>query len=245
MNVRQINVLIVDDEPMALAQARQKVSIFVNDEKIHTSGNSVEMMRILKSSPIDLAFLDMEMPDTDGFSIVDYIRRTQPKTKYVFLTGHTELGAKSYDYEPLDFLCKPVEILRMEKTFQRFDRSRSENRYAADQIALESTAGFVLISPSDILYITRENRKNVIYCRQLSHVMKNSLEELEMIFGEFDLFRCHQSFLVSLPHVTSVVQADFGKTYWAILDNDAKVPVSRNRYHALREVIAQRGTQFL
>ena len=245
MNVRQIHVLIVDDEPVALAQARQKIALFVNEEKIHTAGNSVEMMRILKSIPIDLAFIDMEMPDTDGFSVVDYIRRTQPNTKYVFLTGHTELGAKSYEYEPLDFLCKPVEILRMEKTFQRFDKCRCENRYAKDQIALESTAGFVLISPSDILYITRENRKNVIYCKQLSHVMKNSLEELEMIFSEFDLFRCHQSYLVSLPHVTRVVQADFGKTYWAILDNDAGIPVSRNRYHPLREVLARRGTQFL
>ncbi len=108
---------------------------------------------------MDLVFIDREMPDTDGFSIADYVRDIQPKAKCVFLTGHTELGAKSYEYEPLDFLCKPVDILRLRKTFDRYERTRSAGGPATEQIGIESTTGFVLLSPADILYITRENRK--------------------------------------------------------------------------------------
>ena len=195
--------------------------------------------------PSELPFIDMEMPDTDGPTIANYIKSTQPKTKYVFLTGHSELGAKSYDYEPLDFLCKPLNTLRLQKTFERFEKSRPDYRFLKERIALESTSGFILISPADILYITRENRKNVIYCRQLSHTVKSTLDELEIIFSDFDLFRCHQSYLVSLSRVTQVIHADFGKTYWATLDDGSRVPVSRNRYGAMRERLERYGTYFL
>lgn len=122
---KPIQVLIVDDEPICLEQSRQKIALYVGEEHICTAQNAVEVMEILRNTAVDLAFVDVEMPDTDGFSIIEYLRSTQPGAKSVFLTGHTELGAKSYDYEPLDFLCKPLDTLRLKKTFERFERSRS------------------------------------------------------------------------------------------------------------------------
>ena len=245
MEKLRINVLIVDDDPASLKQSMESILLFVEEDKIHTAMNSVQVMRVLQSVPVDLAFVDIEMEDVDGFTVAGYIQSAQPKARYVFLTGHTELGAKSYDYEPLDFLCKPVNALRLQKTFERFEKSRTPKRGGCKQVAIESTAGFVLISPADILYITREGRKTVIDCGAQRYTVKNPLEELELIFGEFDLFRCHQSYLVSLPHITSAAQADFGRTYWAILDNGSRVPVSRNRYADMRRRLGEYGVHFL
>lgn len=239
------NILIVDDEPASMEQSRQLIELYGEKERIYTASNSVEVMRVLQSVPIDLAFVDIEMPDNDGFTIAGYIQSAQPRTKYVFLTGHTELGAKSYDYEPLDFLCKPVNALRLQKTFQRFEKARAQERNAMDQIAIESTSGFVLISPAEIMYVTRENRKIIAYCEKQSYTVKNSLDELELIFNEYGLFRCHQSYLVSLRHVTGVAQSDFGRTYWAILRNGQRVPVSRGKYAAIQARLRERGVQFL
>ena len=245
MNQVEANILIIDDEPASMEQSRKMIALYVSENRIYTAANSVEVMRILQSVPVDLAFLDIEMPDNDGFTIAGYIQSTQPRAKYVFLTGHTELGAKSYDYEPLDFLCKPVNALRLQKTFQRFEKTRVRNPNAMEQIGIESTSGFVLISPAEIMYITRENRKAIIYCEENSYTARNSLDELELIFGEFDLFRCHQSYLVSLRHVTGVTQSDFGRTYWAILRNGQRVPVSRGKYAAMQEQMRGYGVQFL
>ena len=241
---RRINVLIVDDDPIAREQARQDISFFVEETRIRTAGNSVEMMRILKTEPIDLAFLDMEMPDIDGFTIADYLTKTQPKTKYVFLTGHTELGAKSYEYEPLDFLCKPVNMIRLQKTFDRFDRDRvpSETR---GQIALETPNGFVLIDPREVLYIARDNRKAVIHCTNGKYTVNNTLGELELMFGDYDLIRCHQSFLVALKHVMSAEKAGFGRTYQAVLDTGETVPVSRGQFADLKAQLTGRGIRFI
>ena len=197
---RKINVLIVDDDPVAMEAARSAAALFVDEKRILTASNSVEMMRILTTTPIDLAFLDMEMPDTDGFTVADYLVKVQPKAKFVFLTGHTELGAKSYEYEPMDFLVKPVSVMRLQKTFERFDRQRS-SAPSAGRIAVETSMGFVMIAPDDILYISRDSRKAVIHIGKREYVVNNALTELELMFEDHDIIRCHQSFLVSLRHV--------------------------------------------
>lgn len=185
------------------------------------------------------------MPDTDGFSIIEYLRSTQPGAKSVFLTGHTELGAKSYDYEPLDFLCKPLDTLRLKKTFERFERSRSPGRQSREQVALEGASGFVLVSPCDILYIAREGRKAVIHCKTENHMVPYALDELETIFSDFGLFRIHQSYLVPLERIGRVMRSEFGKTYSATLTDGTQVPVSRGKYGALREHLAAEGIQFV
>ena len=237
---RPINVLIVDDDAVAIAEAKRYISLYVDEQRIYQASNAVEMMRLLSTIPMDLAFLDMEMPDIDGFTIADYLARVQPKTRYVFLTGHTELGAKSYEYEPIDFLCKPVNVVRLQKTFERFDRLRGI-RPTQEQIAVESGNGLVLISPREIRYISRSNRKTVIHCAEESHIVKMPLSELEITFADYDLVRCHQSFLISMAHVASVEKSSFGRTYAAVLDTGEKIPVSRGQYLELREKITEKG----
>lgn len=234
----KIKVLIVDDESVSLQQSKEKIELYVPANQIYVASNSIEVMRIIKSVPIDLAFLDVEMPDTDGFAVADYLAEHQPKAKYVFLTGHVELGAKSYDYEPLDFLCKPMDAMRLQKTFERFERSRSKETHREEKIAIEMTTGFVMVRPSDIAYITRENRKSMIYCNKEQFVAKNTLDELEVIFSDFDIFRCHQSYLIPLGRIKSVKQSEFGRSYYAVLDSAEKIPVSRGKYVELREAIA-------
>ncbi len=264
---RKINVLIVDDDEMARKQSAQKIGLFVEPEFIYMASNSVEIMSIVKRVPIALAFLDLEMPDTDGFFVAGYLKENQPKAKYVFLTGHAEFGAKSYDYEPLDFLCKPLDVMRLQKTFDRFDKTRQEEKRSKKKIAVETSSGFVMISPDEIWYITREHRKSVIYCKGnennrnsskndsgngdnrnanvQSYTAKGSLDELELIFSDYGIFRCHQSYLVPLKKIERVMQTEFGRSYWAILSEGEKIPVSRGRYSELRQAMAESGVQFI
>ncbi len=237
---RAINVLIVDDNAAAIAQAQQNIAFYVEEQRIYRATNAVEMMRMLSTIPMDLAFLDMEMPDIDGFSIADYLAKVQPKTRYVFLTGHTDLGAKSYEYEPLDFLCKPVNVLRLQKTFERFDRVNGA-RPAQEKIAVETGDGLILIPPQEIRYISRDSRKTVINCADKNYVVKMTLAELEIMFTDYHLIRCHQSFLLALDHVASVEKATFGRTYSAVLDTGDVIPVSRGHYPVLWERLTEKG----
>lgn len=245
MEMEQLQILVLDDEPMALLESVQKLCLYIPEHNIHRASNAVETMRILKTLPIDIAFIDAEMPDTDGFTVAEYIKDTQPKTQIVFLTGHTELAAKSYDYEPLDFLTKPVDALRLKKTFDRYLARKIPQTKAQERIAVETTTGFVLISPEDICYIAREARKTVIHCASGDYAVRYSLDELETTFEEFDLFRCHQSYLVPLKGIVSVTQSDFGKTYYACLSDGQRIPVSHNKFSTLKRQLKDWGIHFI
>jgi DNA-binding LytR/AlgR family response regulator len=103
----------------------------------------------------------------------------------------------------------------------------------------------MLIAPADMRYIVRENRKAKLYCKDGSYVLNSALDELELILGEYGLFRCHQSYLVALSCITGIQKSEFGKTYLAILADGTKVPVSRQRYGALKQRLLQDGVPFL
>lgn len=240
MGEYDINVLIVDDDRSSLEQSKAKVGLYVPADRIFLAADSVEIMGVIKSIPVDLAFLDLEMADTDGFSVAEYIRENQPGARYVFLTGHVELGAKSYDYEALDFLCKPLDVMRLQKTFDRFARAGRGQLRREEKIAIDSAEGLVMIRPDEVRYITRENRRAVLYCGEERHVARSGLDELELIFDDFGWFRCHQSYLIPVDKVRQVRQAEFGRTFCAVLDTGDKIPVSRGRYGALREAMTER-----
>lgn len=245
MNPKKLQVLLIDDEPASLEASRTKLALYLPPENIHIAANAVEVMRIMNTLPIHLAFVDVEMPETDGFTIVDYIRRQQPNTQIVFLTGHAEMGARSYDYEPLDFLSKPLDVLRLQRTFERYDRRCNARPEQLEQIALDGAKGFLLISPAEIRYVAREGRKNVLYLQDMTHEVRTSLDELELMLEDYGFFRCHQSFLVAISQIRSVTQADFGRTYTAHLICGEKLPVSRGKFPLLREELEKRGVYFL
>jgi len=245
LNIRKLKILLIDDEPYSLAASRAKLAMYVDEENIHTASNAVEVMRVMSSIPVNLAFVDVEMPETDGFTITDYIRRSQPSAQVVFLTGHVELGAKSYDYEPLDFLSKPLDVLRLKRTFEKYENSMTRRDESHMKLALEGTSGFILISPAEILYIAREGRKTMLHLENEAREVHSPLDELELMLGEYDFFRCHQSFIVPLRQIRSVAQSDFGRTFTAQLLCGESIPVSRGKMPLLREELNQKGIRFV
>ena len=167
-----------------------------------------------------------------------------PGLPYVFLTGHADFALESYEYEPVDFLTKPVDIRRMERTFEKVRKKAGAPR--KEKIAVRSGADYLFLEPDQILYICKEKRKVQIHRKdgeicQTSH----TLEELERIFLDYHFFRCHQSFLVPLANIQAVGASRFGQTYEAKLEGGTSVPVSRSRYGKLKEEMERQGLSFL
>ena len=245
--MKQINVLIVDDDEHSLRLSLRAMEQLVEPTCIHCAQTAAETMRILENEPVELAFLDIDMPDTSGFSIADYIRAHTPQVKYVFLTGYVDFAARSYDYEPLDFLTKPIDLMRLRKTLERYEARGQQSRdYAKDRIAVDTSEGFVLLSPEEVSYIGKEMRHIKLHCRSgQTYTVRHSLDELEAVFSDFGFFRIHQSYLAPLSNITSVRTSAFGKTYEAVLSNGTALPVSRNKYQQLRSFLVSRGIQFI
>ena len=103
---RKINVLIVDDDPVAAEAARSGIALFVDEKRIMTASNSVEMMRILTTTPIDLAFLDMEMPDTDGFTVAEDGTVSSDELGTGTVSYRSDLKLTTIRFEKTNFLCE-------------------------------------------------------------------------------------------------------------------------------------------
>ena len=241
--MNQISVLIVDDDKNSLHLSYSAMSQLVAPEYIHCAENAAQTLEILKSQKIDI-----DMPDTNGFSIAEYIRDNQPHVKYVFLTGYVDFAVRSFDYEPLDFLTKPIDLMRLKKTLDRFaaHNQPSTSDYSRERIAVDTSIGFVLLSPAEISYIGKDKRAIKIHCTNgVEYIVRRTMDEMESVLSDFGFFRIHQSYLVPLNNIISVRSAMFGKTYEATLNDQTCLPVSRDKYRKLRSFLMNRGIHFL
>lgn len=242
MSWEKLDILLLDDEEDSLYLSREAIANYVSKEHIHCAKTVEEAIAVLKNQTIQLAFLDIELTHGNGFTLTEYIHRNYPSVVVVILTGHVDLGARSYDYEPLDFLTKPVDVLRMERTFERYEESRTKQRGPSFRIMIETGSGFALLDPGDIQYISKEQYYVEIHCQnENTYKVNYSLDRLEAMFAGLDFFRMHQSYLVPAARIVRVQSARFGNSYEAILDDGTFLPVSRAKYAKLKEYISARS----
>ena len=245
MNLQKTRILILDDSPEALEQSRRTAMNFVPEANITATTGAAEAMRLIEEQAVDLVFLDVEMQETNGFSVAGFIDGKKNGVKYVFLTGHAEFAMDSYDYNPIDFLTKPIDIVRMRRTFEKFEAAVSPVGPSKRRIAIDTNGGLVLFGARDISYISRENRSALIHSGTKSYKVGYSLDELETIFSDFGLYRVHQSYLVPLSRIVGIQPDEFGRTWWAVLSDGKKVPVSQKKFPLLKTALAEYGIRFV
>ncbi|MCI9614324.1 MAG: response regulator transcription factor [Dorea sp.] len=236
-------VLLVDDQPLAAEDSAAALKHYVPGEQIIYVDNAADAMKALKERPVSLVFLDIEMPDMSGFALAAHLEAEHEGVPYVFLTGHADFAVESYEYEPVDFLTKPVDTARLGRTFERVEKKTSPS---AGKVAVRTGQDYVLVAPKEISYICKEKRKIWIRLKDgREYQSAVSLDELEQIFGDYGFFRCHQSFLIPVGDIRQVSSSMFGQTYEASLEGDTVIPVSRSKYARLKEELKLLGIPFV
>ena len=150
-------ILLVDDQPAAAADSVAALENYVDPDQILFARNAEQAVHILESRTVSLVFLDIEMPETDGFELAAYLEEHHKGIPYVFLTGHVDFAAESYDYEPVDFITKPVDVERLGRSFEKVSKKISADR--AEKVAVRTGQEYVMIKPRDIRYFYKERRK--------------------------------------------------------------------------------------
>lgn len=229
-------VLILDDEEASLELSRRAISRYIPENAIYTAATVEAAMDILREKHIELAFLDVELRSSDGFTFCQYIHREYPAVTVVILTGHVDFGAKSYDYEPFDFLVKPVDTLRLERTLTRFTKRKKEE--STSNLVISTNTGFAILNTEDILYVVKNGNLCHIHCVNGDiHRVAYTLDKLESMLDGKRFFRTYQSYLVSVTQIRQVRSTSFGTSFEAVLKDGSVVPVSRNKYAKLKEFI--------
>ena len=216
-----IRTIAIDDEPLAL----QLISGYIKDTPFLTFmggfDNPLASIDFFELQPIDLIFLDIQMPDLMG---TDFVRNLQSGPKIIFATAYEKFALEGFKLDAIDYLLKPFgyeEFLvaaRKAKKLIELERLK-ENKIETNEkfLFLKSEYKIIRINFDDILYI--EGLKDYVKVFLKNHpkpiLSINSLKTLEAKLPASRFMRIHRSFIVNLERVETIerLRIVFGKTY--------------------------------
>ncbi|SDL51526.1 DNA-binding response regulator, LytR/AlgR family [Catalinimonas alkaloidigena] len=233
-----IRCAIVDDEPLA----REGLADYVAEiDFLHLVGvckHPVELMNLMEREPVDLIYLDIQMPKLSG---IDFLEMTPHPPLVIMTTAYPSYALEGFRLNVLDFLLKPI-------TFDRFIRASQK---AKDHARLLAREGAQHAPEPDYFFIKCENKYEKIYFRDILYIqgMQNyvqifteqgmyltllNLKDIEQNLTGQPFIRVHKSYIVSIPKVDSLETAD-------IVVRSHRIPVSRNyRDQVLKQVVGNK-----
>jgi two-component system, LytTR family, response regulator len=240
----KIRAVIADDEPLARRGVRQLLEPHADIDVIAEARNGRETVRVLRELQPDLLFLDVQMPQLDGFGVLREIgAKLMPAV--IFVTAYDEFAVRAFDAHALDYLVKPLEALRFTNALEHMrERLRSaravdvsrklsallathEKQRAQQRILVHTSTGETLIDAEEIDWIEADDYYAAIHAKQVRHLVRESLSSLETRLDRSRFVRIHRSAMVNVDRVCEV-RKEKGETS-LVLRNGVRVPVSRRR----------------
>lgn len=230
--------MIVDDEPFA----RENLRCLLNqNQHIHIvaeCSNAFEAIKTIHSVNPDVVFLDIQMPKISGLEMLSMLD-PEHMPHIVFLTAYEQYAIKAFEEQAFDYLLKPIESGRLNKTIQRLlnspskqDVTRLDSSHQLKYIPSTGHNKIYLLNPDDIYYVN--SRASGIYvfnkdnCEYFTELTLKTLED------KTSLIYCHRQYLVNIKQLKEIRFDQAGHTD-IILTNGASVPVSRRYLKPLKE----------
>lgn len=255
-----LKIAIIDDEPLARMRIKSLLSqASVANELVAEFGESVTGLLWLQEedqagrSP-DMLLLDIQMPGLDGMVLAARLRDLKQPPAVVFVTAHAEHALRAFDLAAADYLTKPVRLERLNATLDRVQKlaaTRQAEMPALDGLGdddvfvVQDRGRLERIPLAQILYFKAEQKYVTLRTADQSHVLADSLTELENKVGD-RFIRVHRNALVSRHAMKALERraddAEGGET-WAVqvVPTMEWLSVSRRQVTAVREAMAAQG----
>ena len=225
-----INIAICDDNKPMLDFLKEKVDVILSENKMdHKISDYLSGRDFLNEhikQPFDVVFLDIVMPDQNGFEIAKQVRKISKDTYIIFVTTESSLVYESFDFQPFYFIPKSSLAITEEKL-----------KYVVKKLALHIAAGEkVLINgsygdkkfvpPNEILYI-KSSLNNVEYHfkGEETQIVRGKLDDIEASLNQYVFARSHNRIIVNMRHIDEVDYPNMEIR----LDNGEIVGISRGR----------------
>lgn len=224
----KIRTLIVDDEPLA----RSNVSVLLRgDPKIEIvgeCGSGAEAVAEIRRTRPDLVFLDVQMPECDGFDVIELLGRDLPPA-VIFVTAYDQYALRAFEAGALDYILKPFDNARFERALERAKQRISRANHQAknpDRLIVKSVGEVAFVKISEIDWIEAADYYASLHVGARTYLLRRSMAELEQEFDPNVFCRIHRSAIVKLDRVRSLKLSEDGE-YDVLLENGAKLRMSR------------------
>jgi len=219
-----ITCAIIDDEPLAasLLESYVKKTPYLSFSGSYNS--AITAMRDLRETPVQLLFLDIQMPELSG---IEFAKILPKETKIIFTTAFNQYAIEGYKVNAIDYLLKPVSyqdfLQSTDKVLQYFTANQKKGLQHEDRFMyVKSDYKLIRVSLDDILYIEGLKDYVRIYLRTGEKIMSlMSMKKLEEYLPQPEFMRVHRSWIVHMPEVTTIdrFRIVFGDVFIPISDN--------------------------
>lgn len=201
-----INAIAIDDETLALKviDSHCHKTDFINLQKTFTQPS--EALKYLRKYPVDLLFVDIQMPSMNGITLVKAI---QQNTMIIFTTAFSEYAVISYELNAIDYLLKPINFKRftqaVNKANEYYNYINRQNQSEEKFIFIRADYSLVKIPMADILYVEGLADYLKIYIKgRKTVVARMTMNEMAEKLPPKDFIRVHRSFIIPFSQISSV-----------------------------------------
>lgn len=193
-----IRAIALDDEPLALELIEEFCSRIDTIDLVNTFTSPNEALKHLRKFPIDLIFLDVQMPSVSG---IDLYKEIAQNTMVIFTTAHSQYAVESYNLSAVDYLLKPFEYSRFQKAVQKAYELHKFSHGALKEneryVFLRADYVLVKIATSEIVYIESLKDYLTVYCKDGKRIItRMTMKAMQGTLPADEFIRVHRSYIV-------------------------------------------------
>ncbi len=225
---KTIRAMIVDDEPLARASLAVLLQRDPEIQIVGECGSGVDAPRQIRKAKPDLLFLDVQMPECDGFDVLELLGKHVPAV-VVFVTAYDQYALRAFDAGALDYLLKPFDDVRFQRCLARAKQKAMQEQNQPGKlnlIAIRSAGQVTIVRPLDIDWIEAADYYVALHVGAKTHLWRRGLSELEQDLDPEVFSRIHRSSIVNLNRVRGLSLDEDGD-YTVLLDSGTSLRMSR------------------
>jgi two-component system LytT family response regulator len=238
-----VRTLIVDDEPLARANLRVLLGRHSDVEIVGESGSGVAALEEIRRNKPNLVFLDVQMPECDGFDVLEMLGRDVPPA-VILVTAYHQYALKAFEAGALDYLLKPFDDARFELALSRA-RDKLQRPLPASangRLTVKSSGQILFVEPGEIDWIEAADYYACLHVGARRHLLRRSMSELEQDLDPNVFCRIHRSAIVNLARVRGL-QLNGNDEYEALLADGSTLPISRRYRKQIQSAVAHRNNE--
>lgn len=200
-----IRCIIIDDNEIALMATKQCASKVENLQIVATFNDSIQALTYISSNPVELIFLDIEMPELNGMEFIRALN--QPRPLIILTTSHTQFALEAYEENVLDYLVKPISFPRFlnavnkaQSMLEKHKLEHSDN----ETIFIKKGNIIVRVNKSEILWIEGLGDYVTLNTEKEKFVVHSTMHAIEQKFSSKEFMRVHRSFIIRIDKINNI-----------------------------------------
>jgi len=239
-----LQTLIIDDEENARKNLKLILEEYCPETEVLAEADSAKEAReLIKKHQPDLLFLDINMPNEDGFELLASIENKN--FAVIFVTAHNQFALKALKAGAIDYIEKPIDIEELQLAVSKINANKTTNNnvnfemikqllneYKNDNravtIAIPTLSGYEIIKISDIIHLEADESYTKIFLANGEKCLSSmTIARYEKVLDKTTFFRIHKSHIINMHHHLKEFNRHEGNV--AIMDNGEQIPVARRK----------------